>query len=166
MALVASEAASSTTIWEDLLSLLPRRRPQVFEKEQVIYGPDDAADSLFLVVDGAVKVSRISDGGRETVLDVEASESFFGLSGILGEGRRGEIAVALERSSVMEWRVEDLRELMQRNPELGPSLMRMVAKRLVEADARIESFATDHIPRRLIKTLLRGCIEQKRRRSE
>lgn len=155
MALVASEAASSTTIWEDLLSLLPRRRPQVFEKEQVIYGPDDAADSLFLVVDGAVKVSRISDGGRETVLDVEASESFFGLSGILGEGRRGEIAVALERSSVMEWRVEDLRELMQRNPELGPSLMRMVAKRLVEADARIESFATDHIPRRLIKTLLR-----------
>ena len=155
MALVVTEAAGSVSLWEDPLSLLPRRRPQIFEREQNIYRPDDPADSLFLVVDGAVKVSRISDSGRETVLDVESSESFFGLSGILGEGRRGEAATAWERSSVMEWRVEDLRELMARSPELGPSLMRMVAKKLIEADQRIESFAVDHIPRRLIKTLLR-----------
>lgn len=155
MALAATDTAGPVSLWEDPLTLLPRRRPQLFEKDQTIYSPDDPADSLFLVVEGAVKVSRISENGRETILDVESSESFFGLSGILAEGPRGELAAALEPSSVMEWRVEDLRELMARSPELGPSLMRMVAKRLMDADQRIESFAVDHIPRRLIKTLLR-----------
>lgn len=155
MSMVATETTGSVTSWDDPLALLPRRRPQLFDKEQTIYSPDDPADSLFLVVEGAVKVSRISDNGRETVLDVESSESFFGLSGIVGEGPRGELATALEPSSVMEWRVEDLRELTAHSPELGASLMRMVARRLMEADRRIESFAVDHIPRRLIKTLLR-----------
>jgi CRP-like cAMP-binding protein len=55
----------------------------------------------------------------------------------------------------MEWGVLELRDLMARTPDLGPALMRMVARKLNEADERIESFAVDHIPRRLLKALLR-----------
>ena len=144
-----------TTLWEDPLALLPRRKPQSFDKDQTIFAPEDPANSLFLVVSGAVKISRFSDNGRETVLDVESSESFFGISSLLGEPERGEMAMALEASEVMEWSVLELRELMARIPDLGPALMRMVARKLNEADERIESFAVDHIPRRLLKALLR-----------
>lgn len=155
MATAVSDPMSVMTYWEDPLVLLPRKKPQSFEKDREIYGPSDPADSLFLVVDGAVKVSRVSENGKETVLDVEARESFFGISSMLGEPTRGESAVALEHSSVMEWPVAELRQLMGRTPELGPALMRVIAKKLVEADERIESFANDHIPRRLVKALLR-----------
>ncbi len=155
MATAASESISAMAYWEDPLVLLPRKKPQSFEKDKAIYGPSDPADSLFLVVDGAVKVSRVSENGKETVLDVESRESFFGISSMLGEPTRGESAIALERSSVMEWSVEELRQLMGRTPDLGPALMRVIARKLAEADERIESFANDHIPRRLVKALLR-----------
>jgi len=155
MALAATNPISSVNLWEDPLTLLPRRRPQVFEKDQVIYSPQDPADSLYLVVDGAVKVSRIADSGKEVVLDVESRESFFGITSLLGDGQRSELAVPLERSSVMEWRIDELRELMARTPELGPALMRMTARRAYDAESRIESFAVDHIRRRLAKALLR-----------
>ena len=156
MAVAATNTIPTFDVWEDPLALLPRRKPQQFERDQTIYSRDDPADSLYLVVDGAVKVSRVSsETGRETVIDVESSESFFGISSLLQSGERGEQAIALERSQVMEWYASDLRELISRTPELGPALMRMVAQKLVEADTRIESFANDHIPRRLVKALLR-----------
>ena len=104
----------------------------------------------------AVKISRISsETGKETVIEVESRESFFGISSLLHASERGEQAIALERSQIMEWNVADLDKLIARTPQLGPSLMRMVAQKLVEADRRIESFANDHIPRRLVKALLR-----------
>ncbi len=156
MALAASNTIPAFDVWEDPLALLPRRKPQQFERDQTIYSREDPADSLYLVVDGAVKISRISqETGRETVINVESSESFFGISCLLHASERGEQAVALETSRVMEWHLADLRELIGRTPELGPALMRMVAHKLVEADDRIESFANDHIPRRLVKALLR-----------
>ncbi|MBI1355111.1 MAG: cyclic nucleotide-binding domain-containing protein [Acidobacteria bacterium] len=155
MATAFTQPIPTTALWEDPLALLPRRKPQSFEKDQSIFAPEDPADSLFLVVNGAIKISRFSDNGRETVLDVECCESFFGITSLLGEAERGEMATALEPSQVMEWSIMELRDLMARTPDLGPALMRMVARKLNEADERIESFAVDHIPRRLLKALLR-----------
>jgi len=155
MALGATQPIRSSLAWEDPLALLPRRRTQRYEKDQIIYSAEDPGDSLFLVVSGAVKISRLSESGKETVLDVESSESFFGLAALMGDGVRGESASALEDSAVMEWGTDELRDLMTRTPELGPALVRMAASKLVRADERIESLAVDHIPRRLLKTLLR-----------
>ena len=157
MATVFNQPVSTISLWEDPLVLLPRRKTQAFEKDEPIYDTQDHAESIFLLVDGAVKISRFSDAGRETVIDVEPRESFFGLTALLGqgEGLRGEMAVALETAHVMEWKLDELREIISRTPELGGALMRVAARKLEEADRRIESFAVDHIPRRLIKALLR-----------
>ena len=142
-------------LWDDPLAFLPRRKPQRFQKDQTIYTPDDPADSLFLVVEGTVKLSRISDTGRETVLDFCSADSFFGESAIMGRRDRGESAVALEDSSVMEWTRDELGHLMMRTPELGPSMLRVMAAKLYDADSRIESLAIDQIAQRLVKVLLR-----------
>ena len=133
---VLNHPGPAISLWEDPLVLLPRRKPQRFEKDQPIYDTQDHAESIFLLVDGAVKISRFSDSGRETVIDVESRESFFGLTAVLGEGEglRGEMAVALESTQVMEWKLDELREIIARTPELG---------------------AVDHIPQRLVKALLR-----------
>ncbi|MEZ5362419.1 MAG: Crp/Fnr family transcriptional regulator [Bryobacterales bacterium] len=157
MATVLNQPVSSISLWEDPLVLLPRRKPQSFSKDQMIYDTHDSAESIFLLVDGAVKISRFSTGGRETVIDVESRESFFGLTAVLGEGEglRGEMAVALEPTQVMEWKLDELRTMIARTPELGAALMRVVARKLNDADNRIESFAVDHIPQRLVKALLR-----------
>ena len=141
--------------WEDPLDILPRRRPQEFTKDQTIYTPEDRALSLFLVVDGMVKVSRLSHSGRETVLDFCGRDCFFGESCLLAEPYRGEMAVAQEDSSVMEWSASDLYDITMRLPALGPSLMRTMARKLRDTEDRVESLATDQIPQRLVKVVLR-----------
>ena len=155
MTVVVRSDPKAMSLSQDPLELLPRKRPQAFDRDDVVYRPDDPSDSLFLVVDGAIKISRIAENGRETVIDFAARENFFGLSSLLESGKRGELATALERSAVMEWPIEELRSLLARTPELGPALLRILAQKLNDSETRIESFATDHIPRRLVKTLLR-----------
>lgn len=155
MALSAMNTLPASTTWDDPLTLLPRRKPQFYEKDRTIFTPEDRADSLFLVVNGTVKLSRISDGGRETVLDLCSQDSFFGESSLTGRSYRGEMAVALEDSSVMEWPADELVRIMLRTPELGPSLLRVVAAKLFESGSRVESLAIDQISQRLVKALLR-----------
>lgn len=142
-------------MWDDPLILLPRRRPQNYTKDETVYVPEDPAQSLFLVVSGTVKLSRIADNGRETVLDFCPRDSFFGESCLVGATYRGEMAVAMEDSLLMHWSTRELGEIFQRTPELGPALLRVLAKKIVEADSRIESLAIDQISQRLIKALLR-----------
>jgi len=145
-----------TTIWDDdPLMILPRKRPQYFQKDEIIYASEDHAGSIFLVVSGTVKLSRISETGRETVLDFLGDDEFFGETAMQRRGIRGESAVALEAVTVMEWSLDDLSRIMMRSPELGGTLLRVMADKASHAHARIESMAIDQISQRLIKALIR-----------
>jgi len=154
MAVGLMQVPPVVSLWDDPLAVLPRRKPQQFHKDQTVFAPEDAAESLFLVVDGVIKLSRISDSGRETVLDFCSRDTFFGESSLAGASRRGQLAVALEDSAVMEWTLADLEQIMRRHGELAPSLLRVLARRSTDADSRIESLAIDQISQRLVKVLL------------
>ncbi len=139
---------------EDPLSLLPRAPVREFAAGTPIYRPEDRPDSLFLIIDGRVKVSRLAGESPETILDFYHKDDFFGESAFLGAGRRGEQALALDRTSVMSWSAAELSRLMTRSPALGPALLRVVAEKLAEANDRIQGFCLDPIHRRLVKGLL------------
>ena len=55
----------------------------------------------------------------------------------------------------MEWTASDLYEITQRSPALGPSLLGVMARKLRDTEDRVESLATDQIPQRLVKAILR-----------
>ena len=144
---------------EDPLALLPRTPVREFKKNDVIYDPDDHSETLYLVIDGRVKISRLAEGGREVVLDFYHKDYFFGETGFLGSDHQGEQAIALDKTAVMLWTVPELKRLMIRTPALGPALLRVLSQKLVDANNRIESFCLDPINRRLVKTLLHQLLD-------
>lgn len=153
-----SSTATNLTMFslgsEDPLALLPRTPVREFKKNEVIYDPQDHGETLYLIIEGRVKVSRLAEGGKEVVLDFYHKDDFFGEMGFRGPDHQGEQAVALEKTSLMLWTVPELKRLMMRTPALGPALLRVLSQKLVDANNRIESFCLDPINRRLVKTLL------------
>jgi len=139
---------------EDPLALLPRTPVREFKKNEVIYDPEDHNETLYLVIDGRVKVSRLAENGKEVVLDFYHKDDFFGETGFLGSDHQGEQAVALDKTSLMLWTVPELKRLMVRTPTLGSALLRVLSQKVADANNRIESFCLDPINRRLVKTLL------------
>jgi CRP/FNR family cyclic AMP-dependent transcriptional regulator len=139
---------------EDPLTLLPRTPIRECAKNEVIYGPDDRAEVLYLLIDGRVKVSRMAGSDQEVILEFCHKDDFFGETGFLADGRYGEQATALEKTTLMSWTIGDLKRLIARTPALGSALLQVTVEKLEHERRRIESFCLDPIHRRLAKTLL------------
>ena len=88
---------------EDPLAHLPCSSILEYRKGQVIYNQDQPSISIYLVIDGKVKVCRMADDGRQVVVDIYQTDEFFGESAFLSSPTRDEQALALENTKVMTW---------------------------------------------------------------
>ncbi len=154
MSLAATNILSfAVSAEEDPLALLPRTPLHRYGKSDVIYSPQDCHRALYLIIEGRVKVSRLSQGA-EVVLDIYGKDDFFGEAGYLGSDQESEQATALENASLMHWMFAELKQLVVQTPALGAALLRMLAQKLTNANQRIGIFCLDPVHRRLVKTLL------------
>src|SRR5436309_9083030 len=93
---------------EDPLAHLPCSTILEYRKGQTIYSQDQPSTSIYLVIDGKVKVCRMADDGRQVVVDIYQPDEFFGESAFLGLPQRTELAVALENTKVMTWTTAEI----------------------------------------------------------
>ena len=68
---------------EDPLAHLPCSSIVEYRKGQMIYNQDQPSTSIYLVIDGKVKVSRLADDGHQVVVDIYQPDEFFGESAFL-----------------------------------------------------------------------------------
>ena len=140
---------------EDPLAHLPCSTILEYKKGQVIYNQDQPSTSIYLVIDGKVKVCRLADDGRQVVVDIYQPDEFFGESAFLGLAQRTEISVALENTKVMTWTTNEIEEITMKRPKLAIALLQLLVQRSMDFGYRIESFSVDNIARRLARTLIR-----------
>jgi len=159
--MISSSMASSPAVvtpqraLEDPLAHLPCSTILEYKKGQVIYNQDQPSTSIYLVIDGKVKVCRMAEDGRQVVVDIYQPDEFFGESAFLGLSQRTEIAVALENTKVMTWTTNEIEDITMKRPRLAIALLQLLVQRSMDFGYRIESFSVDNIARRLARTLIR-----------
>ncbi len=72
-----------------------------FRKGKTIFAQGDAADALFVIQKGEVKLSVKSPTGREAVLDILSDEDFVGKDSIAGQSSRTASARAMTDCSLL-----------------------------------------------------------------
>jgi|SRR5947209_1897709 len=149
-----SAAASSPEPVEDILEHIPCSRVLEYKTGAVIYGEDQPVASIFLVIAGVVKVSRLSPAGQETIIDIYHTDDFMGLTAFLNKPCRAERATSLKTAQVMKWSIAEIKEIVARQPRLGLALLQMVVQRTVDFEQRVKSYSLDTIPCRLARSLL------------
>ena len=140
---------------EDALVYLPHKSVVEYRRGQVIYDESQASNGVYLVVRGRVKTSVPMDDGSQTVIEIFAAEDFFGESGLLELKQRGESAVALENTALMFWSTAEIEEQVERQPKLGLALIQTLVERCLDFEERLQSFALDKTPERIMRALLR-----------
>jgi CRP/FNR family cyclic AMP-dependent transcriptional regulator len=160
-----TDFAINFTAHEDCLSLsslfqgglcasLTTRRGKLFESNQIIYSIGDRASSVFFLRRGLVKLNAVSSDGKEIILSVHKPDEIFG-EFCLCEGKRNEMAVAMETSEIVEIRFEELLNQLQQNNEAMLNFLISVCQRLSKAHQIISEFSFDNLPKRLARALLR-----------
>jgi CRP/FNR family cyclic AMP-dependent transcriptional regulator len=77
------------------------RRMMSFSSGQTIYAQGDAADSLFVIQKGEVKLSVKSEAGKEAILDILSGEDFVGKDSVAGKSCRTASATAITDCSLL-----------------------------------------------------------------
>ena len=140
---------------EDPLAHLPCSTIVEYRKGQTIYNQDQPSTSLYLVIEGKVKVVRLADDGHQVVIDIYQPDEFFGESAFLSLPHRSEQATVLEDAKLMAWGTQEIEEIVMKRPRLAVALLQIQVQRTLDMTQRIESFSADNISRRLARSLIR-----------
>lgn len=139
---------------EDVLSYLPISRTTEYRKGQMIYGPDKLSQRLYLVVAGTVGIAQMAEDGSEVLLELVRLDELFGESAFLGVSRPSELAVAVEKATLMSWAIADMEALITKRPRLAVALLQMLAQRAAQFSRRIQSLSLDTTEQRLARSLI------------
>ena len=122
--------------------------------DQTVYTMGDEAHTIYYLRSGLVKLTALSPDGREVILDIQKPGGIFGLFCLCG-APRGEMAIAMEPSEIVEIGLGELMGRLQESPEALMNFLTTVCQRLSKAYDTIQELSFENLPARLAKTLLR-----------
>jgi CRP/FNR family cyclic AMP-dependent transcriptional regulator len=140
---------------EDALMYLPRKGVTDYRRGQIIFMENQPSRELQLVVKGRVKVAIPLESGAQTLIDVFCTDDFFGESALLGTVQHAERAIALDNVTLMSWTTAEIDAQVEREPRLGIALLQMLVKRALDYEDRLQNFALDKTPERVVRAVLR-----------
>src|SRR5689334_3348733 len=85
-----------------LRHLGPGRTVSRYRRNALIYSQSDPADAVFYVQEGKVKLTTVSESGKEAVIGIFSKGDFFGDGCIVGQPLRSANAVALISCSLLK----------------------------------------------------------------
>ena len=143
----------------DLNIISDKMISRAYKKGQMILLEESQGETFFIIVSGAVKVTRLSDDGREVILAILGESDFFGEMSLLdGEGRSANI-VANEDAEVLTLSRRDFLDCLETYPKIAIALLEELAIRLRKSDQHIESLSLSYSEHRIAITLIRFAQE-------
>ncbi len=114
-----------------------------------------AARSFYVLVEGRVKLTKLTADGQLVLLRfVLPGEAFGGVSA-LGARQYPVSAEASEDASALAWNGKTVEALLRRHPQLAMNFIDLLAERLHDMQNRYEELATQQVEQRLARILLR-----------
>ena len=130
-----------------------------FDKHQVIILAEEEGDALFIISSGQVKVSIVSEDGREVILSLLGTGSVFGELSLLDGKPRSANVVATENTDLYMLRRSDFLQLVYKVPQIAVGLLAELAARLRKTDRKIGGLALLDVTSRISETLLQLADE-------
>ncbi len=133
---------------------------RTFSKDNVIILAEEEGDTLFILKNGQVKVSIVSEEGREVILSLLGPGSVFGELSLLDGKPRSANVVATEETDLLMLRRSDFLQLIYKTPQIATALLAELATRMRKTDRQIEGLALLDVTSRISDTLLQLATEQ------
>lgn len=139
---------------EELRQLAALLRRRTFRRGEVIFHRGDPAGAMHILSSGRVKVSRPSEDGNETVLDLLGEGACFGELAALDGGLRSATVTAVEQTETQMLLREDVVNLARSSPDLAMALVHILVSRLRRTDDWLDDANFADLDTRMANRLL------------
>ena len=131
-----------------------------FENGNLIFLEETKGENLFFVVEGSVKVTRLSKDGREVILAMLNAGDFFGEMSLLDGESRSANVIALEDTEVLSLYRDDFLDVLHDYPKIAIQLLKEMTSRLRKSDRQIVSLSLSDAEKRIALCIVRFADEQ------
>jgi CRP-like cAMP-binding protein len=123
-------------------------------KKQIIFSQGDAAEAVFYIQGGKVKLTVVSQQGKEAIVAILEQGSFFGESCLAGQIVRTSTATALEDSSIVRIDKVAMIRLLHEEPTFAELFMSYLLAHSIRIQADLVDQLFNSSEKRLARVLL------------
>ncbi len=127
---------------------------QEYELNQVIFSQGDPADAVFYISNGSVKVTVVSEQGKEAVVAILGPDEFCGESCLTGQPLRMGTATAVADCEILRLEKRAMIRVLHDEPEFSD----MFIAHLLHRAARVEADLIDQLFNSSEKRLARALL--------
>jgi CRP/FNR family cyclic AMP-dependent transcriptional regulator len=125
-----------------------------YRKRTPIFAQGSAADAVFYIVKGKVKLTVLSTRGKEAVVAILNSGDFFGEGSLAGQPLRMATATAMTECSILRVQKETMVRMLHNEPALSELFMAYLLSRNVRIEEDLVDQLFNSSEKRLARILL------------
>ncbi|MEZ4722697.1 MAG: response regulator [Flavobacteriales bacterium] len=136
-----------------LEDLITDRNTRHYKKRETIYREGEYPHALHYIKKGKVKLSRISDYGKEFITSISSDGEFLGHLALLENSKYQEEAVTIEDSEIVSIPVDKFRELIHTNREVANNFIKLLSRNTLDMEDRLLKLAYGNVRERVAYVL-------------
>jgi len=123
------------------------------ERGEFVYTPGDPAETVYVLKKGRVKLSVLSESGKEFAIDIFHPGDIFGEFALADERTRSNMAQALDDAQVWVFRKRDFVRLLETRPKLAMNYIRLVGLRRRRMEKKLSDITAKDVSARVCELL-------------
>ncbi|MDN4593781.1 Crp/Fnr family transcriptional regulator [Polycladomyces subterraneus] len=137
-----------------------------YRKNSTIFVEGQQLRTVYFIQSGIVKVTKVEKNGNEQVICLLQKGDMFPHVGFFGDSPYPGTAVTVTDSQLLAVSTDDFDRLLDSNPLIAKSVMKMMDKRLLYLQKRLQEVISGDVHRKVVVTLLRLVEEYGIRRED
>lgn len=126
-----------------------------FPVGEVIYNEGGNSNLIYLVLNGVVKTHKLDEWGKELITGIYKTDDFFGFTCFTRNLPYQESATAMEQVKLVGITKEEIKNGLQKHPELAMELMALLTESLSQTKEQLLEMAYGSVRRKTATTILR-----------
>ncbi|MBW1798022.1 MAG: Crp/Fnr family transcriptional regulator [Deltaproteobacteria bacterium] len=131
-----------------------------YNKGEIIFSDGDEGNGFFVVIEGLVKIFKVSSEGKEQILHIYGPGEPFGQVAVYAGRSYPASAQAILKSQILFLPRSAFVDLITRIPSLAMNMLAVLSKRLREFTVQVENLSLKEVPGRLAGYLIYLADEQ------
>lgn len=125
-----------------------------YRKNQVVFSQGEPADAVFYIQKGKVKITVISEQGKEAVVAILGADDFFGEGCLAGQPRRMATVRAMSDMAVMRIEKAAIIALLHKEPAFSEKFIAHLLARTIRVEEDLVDQLFNSSEKRLARLLL------------
>ena len=140
---------------EEIKKIVDMTGHKSYKKGDLLCSESTKSDTLFIINEGGVKISKLTKDGKEQIVHILTSGDFFGELSLFSNNETYNFdAYAISDLKICTLTKQNMDEILMNNPQISLKLLQVITKRLTQTENLAQNLATNDAEIRIAYMLL------------